>query len=168
MKRTITMMLGTALLLGVASSALAQDNKPSGISLRAGLFLPTDRGARDVSDSWFAGGIDYKIKDMGDMNGNSSLGLSLDFTGKGGFRTVPLLLNYIVHRDQLYFFGGAGISFSRFASGGGSEDKTEFAYQAGAGYEFQKGQTPLFFEAKFMGNGRSALNGFGFFIGARL
>lgn len=168
MKKTITTMVGAALLFGAAVPALAQQSQPVGISLRAGLFFPTDSGLRDVAESWFTGGIDYRIRDMGSVNGSvRSLGLSLDYASKEDFRTVPLTVNYIVHRSELYFFGGVGVAFSRYASGGGWTDKTEFAYQLGAGYDFQQGQTPLFVEAKFMGNGHSELNGFGAFIGVR-
>jgi hypothetical protein len=168
MTKTIKMMVGAALVLGAAVPAFAQDSKPVGLSLRAGLFVPTDRGVRDVADSWFAGGLDYKLRDMPSASGQmNSISLSLDFAGKSGYRTVPILANYVVHHDQLYVFGGLGLSFSRFPVGGGSEDKTEFAYQVGAGYDFQAGPTPLFVEGKFMGNGRSTLNGFGFFAGIR-
>jgi hypothetical protein len=82
MTKTIKMMVGAALVLGAAVPAFAQDSKPVGLSLRAGLFVPTDRGVRDVADSWFAGGLDYKLRDMPRASGQmNSFCLSLEFAG---------------------------------------------------------------------------------------
>jgi len=171
MSRSIlTKMVGAALLAGAAVPAMAQESRPIGLSLRAGLFLPTDRGLRDVGDSWFAAGLDYRLRDFGvsaTTGQQTSLTLSLDYASKSGFRTVPILVNYQIRRNELYFFGGIGLSATRIATAGGSDDKTRFAYQLGVGYDFQRGNTPLFVEGKFLGNERSELNGFGVFVGVR-
>lgn len=169
MNKVITTMVG-ALLLGAAVPALAQTDaiKPVGLSARIGLFFPTDDTQRDSATSYFAGGLDYKLPFNLRAMGNTQLTLSLDYAAKDDYRVVPLLVNANYHRDQFYAFAGVGLAFSRRPTGGGTEDKTRFAYQAGIGYDFHTGQNPIFVEGKFIGNDWSELNGFGVFVGVRL
>jgi len=165
MNKALTTMVGAALLCGAAVPAFAQETKSTDISLRAGLFAPSDRFVRNnAGDSMFTAGVDYNWKTLT----NGSVFFSLDYAAKGDFRVVPLLVNYKVQKNEFYFFGGVGVSFSRVPSGSGSSDKSEFGYQVGVGYDFQKGTNPLFVEAKYMGNGKDELNGVGVYLGIRL
>jgi opacity protein-like surface antigen len=171
MQKFFTMMVGAGLLLGAAVPTMAQEVRPIGLSARIGLFLPSDSGTRNTSDdAWFAAGVDYRLRDLpSTVNGRTSaLTLSLDYAAKNEYRVLPVLVNYQLRQNELYFFGGVGIGFSRVDRGifGGDSDTT-FAYQVGLGYDFQQGATPLFVEAKFMGNEKSDLNGFGLFAGIR-
>ncbi|MGV3616989.1 MAG: outer membrane beta-barrel protein [Fimbriimonas sp.] len=171
MRNLITTMVGAALVFGAAVPAFAQQ-KPLGLSGRIGFFLPSDRGTRNNSDdAWFAMGVDYKIRDMpSTVEGRlSSLSLSLDYAAKEDYRSLPILVNYQVRQNEFYFFGGLGLNFARVDRGVlGTDSDTTFAYQLGLGYDFQTaGSTPLFVEAKFMGNEKSELNGFGLFAGVR-
>jgi len=171
MKKILTTMVGAALIAGAAVPACAQDvmTKPVGLSIRAGIFFPTDRGVRDVSDAWIGGGVDYKLPGgMNGMGGNSYLTVSLDYASKGDFRVVPVLVNYVVRNNSLYLFGGVGASFSRRPVSDGFDDKIRFGYQGGVGWDIQRGEHPIFLEGKFMGTDVSQLNGFGVYLGFRL
>jgi hypothetical protein len=167
MRKIVTTMVGAGLVFGAAVSASAQEaaNPPVGLSARIGVFLPTEDSTRDVaSDSWFAAGVDFKLKDLATMGGPGSFTVSLDYAAKNDFRLLPILLNYQVRQGSSYLFGGVGATFSRL--GNGNSD-TLFAYQIGVGYDYQAGATPLFVEGKFMGTEKSELNGFGVYVGVR-
>ena len=173
MNKAFTTMVAGALIAGAAVTATAQAPVPTGLSVRFGLFTPTSATAQQESASWVAGGIDYKLKAL--SSGSSSLvrrlelSLSLDYAGKGDFRSVPLILNVtFFKKGPIYAFAGPGIGFVRHdLAVGDTEDKTEFAYDAGVGITFSDSATPIFVEAKWMGSGLSDLNGFGFFTGFR-
>ena len=173
MNKTATIALASLLAIGAASQASAQYNKPIGLSVRIGLFYPSNGDARDAEgQGWFAGGLEYK---GGDLKFNSTnpkqsamWTASLDYYGKGSFSQVPVLLNYVAHSDAFYWTGGAGIGFGRVPrTGGGSTTDTEFAFQVGVGYDFVKSQMPLFVEIKYWGSSESKVTGFAFYGGFR-
>ncbi len=161
-KRIVALTLVAAAL---AVPALAQD-KPVGISVRIGLFAPSDAAARGAGQSWLAVGADFKLRDLSfrGRHSPSEIGISMDYASKGGFRTLPVLLNYTSHMGETYFTLGAGFAFSNDST----SDSTRFAYQGALGYDFQRGNNPLFVEVKYLGNERAVLNGFAIFLGARL
>lgn len=172
MKKTTATLFAAFAVFGAATQANAQYQKPIGLSVRVGLFYPTNGDARDVEgEGWFAGGAEYKIKDLhfgDDSRYTSMLTASLDYYGKGSFSQVPLLLNYVAHRESFYWTAGAGIGFGRVpVTTGGSESDTEFAFQVGIGYDFVKSQMPLFLEMKYFGSSESKLSGFGVYGGIR-
>jgi len=168
MKKIITMTAAGALILA-AVPAFGQETKPLGLSARIGIFLPTDNGVKDVSNSWFGAGVDFKLAKFEGTNKDQSnaLSVSLDYAGRENIRTVPLILNYVIRQGQAYVFAGAGLTFGRLPDGASTSSQTFFGYDAGVGYDIATGSTPIFVEAKFMGAGNSTLNGFGFFVGAR-
>ncbi len=176
MHRKITGLAIAALAVMLATPASAQLSNV-GLSLRGGLFFPTDSNTRDnAGQSWVAFGAEYKIKDLslspGGVAGNpGALTVSLDYMGKGDYRHVPVLLNYMGYLDatrSLYFSGGLGVGFAKAPTPSGVEDNVRFAYQVGLGYTVVQGQTPVFVEAHYFGSGKTELNGFGFYIGVRL
>jgi hypothetical protein len=156
--------------LGCAAIAPAQVTKPLNLSIRAGIFTPSSSVARDAGKSWFAIGAEARIKDIGVSMTNpghsSYLTVSVDSFSKGGFRSIPILANYVYRTDELYFTGGAGVALVEEPGG---DDETRFGYQIGAGWDFARGATPFFVEAKWFGtSGNDRLNGFGFYVGVRL
>lgn len=172
MKKTATLALASLLAVGVVSQASAQYVKPLGLSVRVGLFYPSNGDARDAEgQGWFAGGIEYKIGDLHFDTKNpqmsASWSISLDYYGKGSYNNVPLLVNYVARNGSIYFGGGAGIGFGRVPKVGGATTDTEFAFQLSAGYDFVKMQTPLFIELRYFGSSESKLTGFGIFGGLR-
>lgn len=173
MKKTATLAFATFLALGIAGNAAAQYQKPLGASIRVGVFYPSNGDARDVEgQGWFAGGIEYKLRDlhfgMGDSKYSASLTASLDYYGKGSFTNIPLLLNYVGRMDSFYYVGGAGVGFGRIPSAlGGSTNDTEFAFRLGIGYDFVKMTTPFFLEVNYFGGSESRLAGFGIYGGVR-
>jgi hypothetical protein len=70
--------------------------------------------------------------------------------------------------QEFYYTAGVGLGFTETPDGlGGTESDTELAYALGVGYDFTQGQTPFFVELKYIGSGKSELNGFGLYGGVR-
>lgn len=171
-KRTI---IASAVLLA-ASVAMAQESRSTGVSIRGGAFFPVNDLGRTEGNTWFGGGVEYRVADvrMGSMSSTQSAhwSISADYYGKGDLSAFPILVNYCVHTNEIYYYAGAGVAFTRdyqvIAGARSRRNKTTLGYRLGAGYEFQKGSNPLFVEGTFFGNSTSALNGFGVFVGIRL
>ena len=164
--RLVALSFGIAVLCGAAVSANADDAKPVGLSIRAGVFVPSDAVARDAGNSWLAFGAEFKIRDLVTRSASTpaEISVSMDYANKGNFRTLPVTLNYVTHHGDLYYTAGAGVSFVKTAVA----DSTKFAYQAGIGFDFQKGKNPFFAEVRFLGNEDATLNGFVIYLGTRL
>lgn len=163
-------VLGVAALgISLAASAHAQTSQPTGLSVRAGAFFPQDSDARRSNKTWFAIGLEYKLRDVtsSEMMADgwqSAWSISLDNFGSGDFRSTPLLLNYVGRQNQFFWSAGAGIGFNRTF---GSDSRTEFAFQLGVGWEFpMQGSNPFFVEAKYWGGNRN-LSGIGLYGGVR-
>lgn len=173
MKKRI--VISSAILLA-ASVALAQESRSSGVSVRGGAFFPVNDMGRTEGNTWFGGGLDYRVADvrMGRMGSTQTAhwALSVDFYNKGDLSAFPIMANYCLHNNELYYFVGAGVSFVRdytvVGAARSKRNRTTFAYRAGVGYDFQKGSNPLFVEGSFFGNSASALNGIGVYVGIRL
>jgi hypothetical protein len=170
--KSITTIMATALLVASSTVTFAQETRPMGLSLRFGAFMPSERLAKDEGETWFGGGVEYRIQDlaMGENGGAAGqLSISLDYFNKGDFTRVPLLLNYTARMEQFYFIAGAGVDFAEYRTvrGAPTKSRTEFAWQAGVGFDLAKGPTPVFVEAKWLGSQREVLNGWGVFVGVR-
>lgn len=167
MKKILAAGIGAAAILA-AIPAFAQDSKPMGLSVRAGVFFPTSSLLRDNARSLFIGGAEYKIRDLnletGTAGMTTSLTISADYIGNADFRNVPVLLNIVGRTNEFYYTAGAGIGFT----GGLLDTGTTFSYQVGVGYDFQKGRTPLFIEGHYFGAAKSDANGFAIMVGVRL
>lgn len=154
------------------SHATAQESKPVGLSIRAGLVWPTTKQARDEGQSWFGAGLDYKIGNLrfGTQAAgfSSSYGISADVFSKGDFSSVPVTLNYTGRQDQFYYSAGVGVAFVKFPrTSFETHRETKFAYQFSVGYDFNKTGMPIFVEARYFGNTESRLAAFGAFVGIR-
>jgi hypothetical protein len=150
----------------------AQYEKPIGLSLRGGIVIVTNGTAKRVEgQNWFGVGGDYKLRDLSFGNqkpGHSaSLQLSVDYYGKGSFSNVPVTVSYIGRANQLYYGLGAGIGFTRVPGRNGSSGDEDFTFTLCAGYDIERGGTPIFFEAKYFGSNESRLNAFGLYAGIR-
>lgn len=162
-------LIVTAAAAIVAVSAFAQETKPVGLSVRAGVFFPSDSATKTAtSKTWFTGGVDYKLKNglpMGTMGtGNAGeLSLSVDYFQKGDFRSVPVLVNWTGGQGEIFYSVGAGIGFNKLPG----ENKSAFAYAAAVGYNFQQGKSPLFIEGRYYGSSKNELRGFGIQLGFR-
>ena len=166
--------------LSMSPSAGAQESKPIGLSIRAGIFMPSQSEARDEGKNWIGGGLEFKLRDLGfgiaDPGASTSLTASVDFMGMGPFQHIPVMVNYVGRRNEVYWTVGAGIGFVRdeeITSIGPpaireSRNSTALAYQFGLGYDFQRGRNAVFVEARYIGSGKSVVNGLGLFVGMRL
>lgn len=163
-----------ALAALAAVPALAQETKPLGVSLRAGIFFPSDKDVRDiVGKTFFAGGLEYKLRDLNlgnmDTGYSGALSISADYYGKSDASSIPVLLNYVGMSNEFFYSAGIGVAFTKTTVGTVDESKSRLGYQFGIGYNFNTGKTPFFLEAKYFGvSGRSELNGFAIYAGVRL
>lgn len=172
MNKALALAALTTMVAASATTVLAQETKPIGLTARVGVFFPTQDNAKNAGKQWFAGGVEYKLGDLKLPNMSTDYAayytVSVDLYSKGDFRHVPVLLNYVGRlQEGIYYFAGAGVGFEREPIVGGKKNNTAFSYQAGAGYEFTKSSLPLFVEAKYVGCSKSSVNGFGVFVGAR-
>jgi hypothetical protein len=170
MNRKVLVAAVGAFALGVVvAPAAAQTSKPVGLSIRAGVVFPTDSSVRNaIGKTLFGAGVEFKVSDantgMGAPNQNGHISVSADYYGKNNASNIPVLVNYVGMSNEFFYSVGAGVAFTR----GGGSNNTNFAYQFGVGYNFQHSQTPVFLEAKYWGNSKSAANAIGVYLGVRL
>ncbi|MFY9232867.1 MAG: outer membrane beta-barrel protein [Fimbriimonadaceae bacterium] len=161
-----------AAVTALTASATAQESKPMGLSLRAGIFFPSSDAARAENKTWIGMGAEFKIKDMNfgmSQPGMSShLSLSVDYMGSGDFRSLPVLVNWVARNNQFYYTAGLGYTFGRNENAGVTEERNALAYSLGVGWDFQQGSTPFFAEGRFWGSSESDFNGFGIYVGVRI
>ena len=157
-KKMLMAAVGACAITAAAIPAYAQSSTPSGLSLKVGVLWPTDSGVRSATaDTWFTAGVEFRFHDMPvtDPKMKAHLSVSVDYASHSSDNVVPVLLNYVGEQDQTYWMIGAGWAFLH--APGSNESK--FAYQAGFGYNFDnKGQTPLFVEARYVGTSESRAN----------
>lgn len=152
-----------------AAVAGAQTNGPSGFSVRLGAFFPTSSVARALNNTWFTGGLDYKITrysvDAPTEDTLSYLSLSADYYESKGVRNIPVALHYNIRNGQFVYSAGVGADFRRIGG-----DGVGLHGQLSAAYEFANANspnTPFFVQAKYFFASKSVLNGLGVYFGWR-
>ncbi|MCB0826237.1 MAG: hypothetical protein R2688_09625 [Fimbriimonadaceae bacterium] len=161
--------LVTTLGVALVAPAMADYDKPMGMSLRAGLYLAQGSLKNAEGQNWFVGGLEYRFRDgvtfagaMGDYS------MSLDYYGKGSFHSAPLLMNFTTRNsDNLYYSVGAGVAFIHSNFGGNSDSKMDFGYQFSLGKDLVKAGNPVFIELKYFGASDTRYNGFAIMGGIR-
>jgi hypothetical protein len=165
-KSIISKAAVAGLVVAGASIAGAQSNGVTGLTGRIGVFLPTSRLARDISASWFAFGLDYKLQSSSvsapTMGTLAYLGLSADFYSSGNNSALPIALTYNVRSGQLVWSAGIGIDFVRLGV-----NTSGLAGQVGVAYEIGNMPNPFLVQAKYFLSSKSDLNGFGLYAGIR-
>lgn len=159
-----------AALVVPTATVQAQESSSMGMSFRVGLFYPADSQTQLVGKNWTSFGVDFKWRDIGTSADGvkTRLQFSADYLQKGDYRSIPVTLNLIGDTGQLYYFGGAGASFTKLRNTDNKlEDEVRFAYQAGLGYKFSNYKVPVFIELKWMGTSESRFNGWGVFAGVK-
>ena len=169
MNRKLSTVLLAGLALGAAMSAMAQESKPMGISLRAGAFFPSNGVAKAAGNTWFGGGLDYKIETkvkVPKVQGMSSgFSLSADYLTKDSLHLIPVNVNYVMSQNNVFYEAGVGAAFTN----DGNNSTTKFGYQLGLGFNISQMKMPIFVEAKYYGvTGNSQFNGFAVYLGIRL
>ncbi len=172
MTKNITLVAIAVAGLFAVQTASAQTSPVNGLSARVGAFFPTGGAAKAESKTWLAVGLQYKVRELSiaakSPTYKAHLAVSVDFYNRNDYRVVPVLVNYVGElNEKLFYTAGAGLSFSRKPSGGGTSQNTNFAYTLGVGYNLTSGATPVFVEGRFFGNDDSSLNGYGLFVGVR-
>lgn len=176
-----------AATVAVTASMAFAESKDLGIGLRLGFFTPSKSETRDItSDTWFSGGVDYRLMNLQSSNSPFaySLGLSFDWLQRdlsgfdGEVRALPILLTLTGEsKDGFFFTTGLGVAFNRIsvlvtdplvrgvpATTIETRNQTRLAYTLGLGYQF-KGTTPVNLQVRYQGNGENDLNGLGFYVG---
>jgi hypothetical protein len=161
----------TALVAVSVLPAFGQDYVPHNLSVRLGGFFPTNGAAKDESKTWLGVGAQYTFRTgivQKESGYSADLAVSLDYYGRGDFRALPVMVNYIGHMSpKLWYTGGVGASFSRYPKGGSTDSSVEFAYALGVGYNLIEGKQPIFVEGRYWGNSESKLSGFAIYAGIR-
>ena len=161
-----------ALVFAVTGIAHAQYEAPKGISVRGGIFLPSNGDAQGAGKTWFGLGVDYQINNKGTkvVAGqalNTSYSISLDWIGRGNYTNIPVLFNVTGRQSQMYYSAGAGLAIQRTpAVPTGTDSNTRFAFQLSVGMDLNKSENAYFVEARYFG-GTAKLAGFGVFGGIR-
>jgi hypothetical protein len=155
-----------SMILAGAALSSAQTNGPTGLTIRAGVFLPTSQLARAISNSWFTFGADYKFNNTSvsapTMGTLAYLGLSVDYYSSGNNSALPVAVTYNVRSGQLVWSAGIGIDFVRLGA-----NTSGLAGQVGVAYEFGTAPTPFLLQAKYFLSSKTDLNGFGLYAGVR-
>jgi len=172
MRMKLTTLGAISAALAVSAVAGAQDNvKPIGLSLRAGVFLPTNSGTADVAGTgFFAFGAEYLLTYKPPtflINGaTSGLSVSVDYYRRDDYGNIPILANYILAKNRFAFSAGVGVGFTTLPSG--SDSDVKFAYQVGVEYDLPTtGSLPIFLSAKYFGSENNRLNGVGLYAGIK-
>lgn len=171
--KNLLLSISALLVVGACATApaLASDdyNAPVGVSMRVGIFDPSQAGTlNNTSTSWFAAGFDYKLSGIKlQALPKGYFSVSIDYAGKGEYRSAPLLLNYTSGKT-LYWSAGAGVNFDRFPQDDGTvNDKIRFGYSGAVGLNFVNGQVPLFLELRYFGCEDNRIGGTALYIGGR-
>jgi hypothetical protein len=155
--------------LGLASVlALAED--PETLSIRLGVFSPSHSTTKNDFNQFFGFGLQYSLRELkNSTNYRSTLQLSTDYYGRGDYRHIPVLLNYVGSnkRGDSFFSVGGGLGFVGQPTATGTESVGRFAYQFGVGLNLSSGETASFVELKYFGSEATRLNGLGFYYGVR-
>lgn len=161
----------SAALLTIPATSLAQSAEPKPFLVRVGAFFPTNDNAKDVSKTWLAAGVQYKVKDLSYQVAEgqpASFEISFDYTQRDDYQILPLMLNYVGRMNENFFYtGGLGVSFTRLPTATGTDSKARFGYTLGLGYDLNVGTTPVVVEGRFWGNEKSEFNGFALYAGVR-
>lgn len=155
---------------GLAQTMQSPDGR-SGIYIKVGVFYPVRNSVRDVFNNTGLIGGEYEFLHMAPLsNGiNQSLSFSVEAWGKNDFGAVPVTVNYNFETPNRFrFSGGIGLAADQAPFSDGTTDhKVRLAYGLSAAYLFSKSPNSFFVEAKFLGNGDTALSGFAFSLGYR-
>ena len=156
-------------MIMIGAMAIAQDSSTP-ISVRVGFDYPVIAATRNAEKEFYAIGLQRKISSLNSSaNYNEALELSIDYYGRGNFRHIPILLNYVGYskKGDTYFGLGAGFGFIKRPAGAGTESIGRFAYAGTVGMNLSSGETASFVELKYFGSEASGLNVFGVYFGVR-
>lgn len=142
------LMYGALVVAAVSAAGIAsaQDTKPTlepvnatGLTFRAGGFVPIDSNLRHVSDTFVGVGLDYTFTHQFIANSDTYLSVdwfSKNFTGSKG-NITPVCLNQRFYKGKsrygagrAYYFLGVGITFIDVA-----DAKSTLGFRGGIGAE---------------------------------
>ena len=156
-------------IVTLGAMAVAQDGSTP-ISLRLGFDYPVMGSTRDQNKEFFGIGVQRKVASAGHSEHyNTDLELSIDYYGRGNFRHVPILLNYVGYstKGDTFWSIGGGFGFIKRPIVSGTESVGRLAYQASIGMNLTTGATASFLELKYIGSELSELNVVGLYFGVR-
>ncbi len=150
----------------VAADAVATKmaaGKPD-LTIRGGLFLPSDATAMAVSKSWVAFGVDLRLSSfaVNSARTNGYYSVSVDYASRAGWRSIPVTFNYNVVDGALTYFGGIGLGLTRNPT-----DAEKYVALATAGASIMISPR-VSLSGKYTVVTRKAYSGFGVFIGVKI
>ena len=157
----------TIVMLG--AMAMAQESSTP-VTLRIGFDYPVIAGTRNTEKEFYGIGLQRKVSSITQSSTyNTDLELSIDYYGRGDFRNIPILLNYVgtSTKGNSFWSVGGGFGFVKRPSGAGTESIGRLAYQVGVGVNLTSGPAASFLEIKFVGREASEVNAAGSYYGVR-
>ena len=167
--RSMKKQIAVFTIVTLGAIAAAQDSSTL-ITLRVGFDYPVSGSTRNAVKEFYGIGLQRKVSTAGRSDSyNTDLEISIDYYGRGDFRHVPILLNYVGYstRGTTFWSVGGGFGFIKRPIVGGTESIGRLAYQAGVGINLTSGATASFLELKYFGSELSQLNVFGLYYGVR-
>ena len=138
--------------------------KTLGITVRGGLFLPSNANAIAVSKSWTAFGADLKLSTfaINSLSSNGFYSVSADYIDKSGWRSIPATVNVNIVDGPFTYFAGAGVALTHNPT-----DVERYVPTAAVGATLSLAPR-ISVTGKYNVTTRTAYNGFGFYVGVKL
>jgi hypothetical protein len=155
----------------ISSSAFSQMESTSPLSFRLGFSAPTNGTTKDLVSEFVGVGGQYKLRDLASKKDYmSSLELSVDYIGRGDFRHIPILLNYVGSsaKSDFFYSVGGGLGFIGRPDAGGTESIARFSYQGTIGLYLNRGALPATLEVKYFGSAATNVNSLGIYLGVKI
>jgi hypothetical protein len=169
------MKISTIAKVGVIAAAVAfagtaaAQTAPSGLSVRVGMFLPTNSLASDLGSTWFSFGADIKLSTLSAsvpvVGTEAYFGISADYYSHGSDSDIPVALTYNVKQGPLGFAAGIGPDFRN--SGDLTSTGVGIGEQLSIKYDIIKVGVPIFVEGKYFFSSKPELSGFGLYVGIK-
>ncbi len=159
--------VSTIVMLGALAIA---DDSTTPVSFRLGFDYPVIAKTRNNTKEFYGFGLQRKVSDLGSSEHyDTALELSVDYYGRGDYRHIPILANYVGYskRGDSFWSVGGGFGFIKRPSGAGTESIGRLAYQASIGLNLSSGATSSFVELKYFGSEASEVNSVGIYYGIR-
>lgn len=158
----------TAAAVGVAACVSAQISPTNVSSVRAGVFFPSDSRSRNVSETWFAAGVDFRVPFPGisvpGTGASAWLSFSADYYERGGNRSIPLIASYNIRVQKFTYSAGVGASFYRLAGG---DERISLDFSASLSYALVDAPLPVYLQARYYQGPRDELRGIAVMVGVR-
>ena len=162
----LALMLGIGLMMP-PKAAQAQEPISAELqkdwSIRVGLYLYNSQATRSANGEVGFSGIVERTVYHGDV---FDVNVGIGYNGWDRVYSVPIMVNGIVHKNNLRFGGGLGYAFNKRVDGRGASGT---AMSLLVGYQLSQGRAPLSIDVRyfFLGGTDSELDGWSLTLGGK-